>query len=137
MVGILRGRGADHFEGKDITLVPYRDGFNFSAGHGSYWAEHRVARINFNRWSARKPKWTRAELAIILLERVPTPEAIAILCEMTTGHPNCAADEGRARRTGEDRCAFEILISTMISFADQGLSLKIRMSSGAKLQYGI
>ncbi len=67
--------------------MPYRDGFNFSVGNGSYWAEHRVSHINLHRRAAPKPKWTRAERAIVLLEHLRSREAISILKVMATGHP--------------------------------------------------
>ena len=34
-----------------------------------------------------KTKWTRAVQAITLLEHVETPDAVAILKDMATGHP--------------------------------------------------
>ena len=57
------------------------------------------------RWGMVKRKWTRAERAIVLLEHVRTPEAISILKEMATGHPEArptvVAREALARIDGK------------------------------------
>jgi hypothetical protein len=90
MVEVMSGRKANQLEGKTIELRGVGDdGFNFSAtpNFGSWWAEHKIDRINtFDRDT--KKKWTRAVRAIVLLEHIRTPEAIAILEDMATGHPD-------------------------------------------------
>jgi hypothetical protein len=87
LVEVLCGKAAGSLEGRDFVLRPVRDGFNFSGKNGAWWAEHRIGRINFDRHVAPKPKWTRAERAIVLLEHIRTPAAISILKAMATGHP--------------------------------------------------
>src|SRR5205814_1189399 len=59
--------------------------YNFRQG-GSWWAEHRVERINVGLWGNRRKYWTRAVRAVVLLEHVGTPEAVAVLKELATGH---------------------------------------------------
>src|SRR5205814_10395922 len=89
MVEILSQRPVGSLEGKDVTirrLGSGNEGFNFFDGRGSWWAEHRVARINAGVGGNLKKKWTRAVRAIILLEHFATPEAITILREMAGGH---------------------------------------------------
>ncbi len=64
------------------------EGFNFfSSPGGSWWAEHRIDRINASPWGNTKKQWTRSVRAIALLESFGTPEAVAIIREMATGHP--------------------------------------------------
>lgn len=90
MVEILSQRPIGSLDGKDVTirrLGSGNEGFNFFDGRGSWWAEHRVARINTGVGGNLKKKWTRAVRAIILLEHFGTPDAIAILREMAGGHP--------------------------------------------------
>jgi hypothetical protein len=73
-------------EGKKIDLMKTgQDGFNFFSENGSWWAEHKVSRINLHAAYDRK-KWTRAVRAIVLLEHIGTPDAVAIIKEMSTGH---------------------------------------------------
>jgi hypothetical protein len=89
LVEVLSRREAGSLQGKEIELNPVGDGFNFvSRDVGSWWAEPKVARINSTRWGTSKPKWTRAERAIVVLGHIGTPEAISILKEMATGHPD-------------------------------------------------
>ena len=90
MVEILSQRPVSSLEGKDVIirrLGSGNEGFNFFDGRGSWWAEHRVERINAG-FSNMKKKWNRAVRSIILLEHIATPEAVAILREMATGHPD-------------------------------------------------
>jgi hypothetical protein len=103
MVEVLSGRPAGSLEDKtvDIRRLGQGDGFNFFSENGSWWAEHVVARINHNTFASTKKKWTRAVRAIVLLEHLGTPEAIAILKDMTSGHasaqPTNAAKESLRR----------------------------------------
>ena len=91
MVEVLSEREPGTLKDKQIDLSPVADGFNFfSQGVGSWWAEPKVSKINSQRWSTFKRKWTRAERAIALLEHAGTPEAAAILNSMATGHPEAA-----------------------------------------------
>jgi hypothetical protein len=64
------------------------DGYNFHA-QGSWWAEHRIERLNMNgNWGNPKKKWTRAVRAIALLEQVNSPDAVALLRALAEGHPD-------------------------------------------------
>jgi hypothetical protein len=108
MVEVLSGWEAGQLAGREIRLrrlVGYH-GFNFIAQPfmDAWWAEHRIDRINayspdnlkkhrIDRINAYSPdnlrkKWTRAVLAIVLLEHIGTPGAVAILKDMATGHPD-------------------------------------------------
>jgi hypothetical protein len=91
MVEVLSGRPAGQLAGKEVTLrrLGRGDGFNFLAtpNFGSWWAEHKIDRINHEEgWGNPKKKWTRAVRAIVLLEHIATPGAVAILQDMATGH---------------------------------------------------
>jgi hypothetical protein len=90
LVEVLCDRPADSLNGKSIRLrASSEDGdFNFVADNTSWWAEAVVARLNVG--GTTKKKWTRAARAITLLEHFGTPDAIAILKEMATGHPDAA-----------------------------------------------
>ena len=93
MVEVLSGREAGQLAGKDGRCCTRGrgDGFNFFAqpNVGSWWAEHKVDRINDSEgWGNPKKKWTRAVRAIVLLEHFGTPGAVAILKDMATGHPD-------------------------------------------------
>ncbi len=92
MVEVLSGRTAGQLAGKEVMLRGVRgDGFNFFAqpNFGSWWAEHKVERINDSRgWGNPKKKWTRAVRAIVLLEHFGSPDAVAILKDMAGGHPD-------------------------------------------------
>jgi hypothetical protein len=89
MVEVMSGREAGSMAGHDIQIRPVGDGgFNFFDGRASWWAEHLVSRLNLHAWANPKKKWTRAVRAIILLEHFGTPEAVAILKDMSDGHPD-------------------------------------------------
>jgi hypothetical protein len=103
LVEILSGRNAGSLAGKQITLRRVGnggDGYNFLA-EGSWWAEHKVSRINSGWWGNMRRKWTRAVRAMVLLEHVGTPDALAILRDMATGHPE--AQPTRAARVALER----------------------------------
>ncbi|HEY2253811.1 MAG TPA: hypothetical protein VGH74_22205 [Planctomycetaceae bacterium] len=88
MVEVMSGRTPGSLEGEVNLRKVGDDGFNFFGGNGSWWAEHKVERIGIYAWANPKKKWTRAVRAIILLEHIGSPEAVAILKEMSTGHPD-------------------------------------------------
>ncbi|VTR94123.1 unnamed protein product [Gemmata massiliana] len=73
---------------KGITLsdIGKGEGYNFRSDRGSWWAEHRVERLNIG--GNRKRKWTQTVRAIALLEFFGTPDAVAILKNLATGHPD-------------------------------------------------
>ncbi len=87
LVEVLSGRPAGCLKGKEVELhtLSDGDGYNFCSG-GTWWAEHKVSRLN--NWGTPKKKWTRAVRAIVLLDHIGTPDAIAILKDLATGHPD-------------------------------------------------
>ena len=91
MVEVLSGREAGSLGDGDITLRNTGgDGFNFFSGIGSWWAEVKVSRLGTSAWMGAKKKWARAARAIALLEHIKSPEAIALLKDMATGHPDAS-----------------------------------------------
>ena len=63
MVEVMSGRQAGQLAGKEVSLRPVgQDGFNFFAqpNFGSWWAEHKIERINWDSRRSIKKKWTRA-----------------------------------------------------------------------------
>jgi hypothetical protein len=89
MVEVMSGRPAESLKGKEVSIRKVgEDGFNFFDGGGSWWAEHGIERLNSTRWRNEKKKWTRAVRAIVLLEHIATPQAVAVLKDMATGHPD-------------------------------------------------
>jgi hypothetical protein len=112
MVEVLSGRRAGSLEGKEVALRRVGNageaGFNFfSKPGGSWWAEGNITRINSTPWGNRKVKWTRAVRAIALLEHLGTPDAVAVLKDMASGHPSAqptvAAAEALGRLGGRGR----------------------------------
>ena len=109
MVEVLSGRELDSLKGKAITLRKSGDAdINFFApDSGSWWAEHKVERLNSSAWMGFKKKWTRAVRAIALLEHVGSPEAKAVLKAMAMGHidarPTKSAKEALARLAAKPR----------------------------------
>jgi hypothetical protein len=98
MVELLSQRPVGSLVGKEVNVRPLGgggDGYNFFDGRASWWAEHRVERINLG--GNMKKKWTQAVRAIVLLEHLGTPDAVAILKEMATGHP-----EAQPTRTAQE-----------------------------------
>jgi hypothetical protein len=88
LVEVLSGREAGSLKDKKISLNKYQNFYNFGAENGSWWAEDKVSRINANSWGCPKKKWTRAVRAMALLEHLHTPDALATLREMASGHPD-------------------------------------------------
>jgi hypothetical protein len=103
LVEVLSERPAGSIKG-EVTLdkLDQFDGYNFRSGNGSWWAEHKLTRINTQPYGVHKKKWARAMRGIVLLEHIGTPEARAVLEEMGTGHPD-------AQPTKEARLALERL----------------------------
>jgi hypothetical protein len=91
MVEVMSGRQPGSLGDKTVNLggIGRAEGMYFESKSGTWWAENKVARINAREgWNNPKKKWTRAVRAIVFLEHVRTPGAIAILEDMATGHPD-------------------------------------------------
>ncbi len=88
MVEVLSGREAGSVGNKEVKLMGIGvQGFNFVSENRSWWAEHKIDRINReDGWGNPKKKWTRAVRGIVLLEHIATPSAVAILEDMANGH---------------------------------------------------
>jgi len=91
LVEVLCDAPPDSYRGKDVRLrsVGPGEGHNFTADNGSWWAEASVARLCTGEIAPKK-KWTRAVRAIVVLEHIHSPEAIALLKELAGGHPDAA-----------------------------------------------
>jgi hypothetical protein len=89
MVELCSGRKADSLAGEDVNLRAVGDdGFNFFA-RGSWWAEHRVERIGMYSWNP-KMAWTRAARGVAILEQIGTQEAMKVLQQLASGHPDAS-----------------------------------------------
>lgn len=84
LVEVLCGYPPGTLGTEEVTLRQTAGGYyNFynADKRTSFWAEARVDRI-------AKRTWTRAERAIVLLQYIGTPDAIAILKDMASGNPD-------------------------------------------------
>lgn len=101
LVEIMSGYEPGTLAGQNITLskIGNGSGYNFRS-RGSWWAEHRVERINTTGWGNQKPQWTRACRAIALLEHIGSREALAILHELGAGGHEDAQPTQAARQAG-------------------------------------
>ncbi len=93
LVEVLSGRNPESLKDyEDLKIRPVGNGFNFSGnkkglGGLNWWAEHRVERLSPNDLGGgKKKKWSRAIRAIALLEHIRSPDAVAVLNEMASGH---------------------------------------------------
>ena len=99
LVGVLSDREMTAIYGEDpIELRKFKGGMNFmakleSGGTSSWWAEEQVGRLGDGSFEAKK-KWAQAGRGIVVLGAMGTPEALAIVKGMATGHPERAADAG-------------------------------------------
>lgn len=101
-----------------VSLISHQNPLEISPGEFTYNVHDEII-LNFNIvapmgtqcWAAErsiknvtKPEWTRAEIALDLLEHFDTPEAWAVVTSMATGHPGAgptiAAKAALARRSG-------------------------------------
>jgi RNA polymerase sigma factor (sigma-70 family) len=57
------------------------------SGRGA-WKETHEYPVAVRVEDVRRPAWTRATRAVVILEHIRTPEALALLKELATGHPN-------------------------------------------------
>jgi hypothetical protein len=90
LVALLCDEPADTYTGKHIRLTPSGGvigEYNFVAGNSAWWAEGKVSNLSGGPvWERGKKKWTRAVRAIVLLENIGTPDAMAIVRDMATGN---------------------------------------------------
>lgn len=85
---ILSGRPPGSLKEQEVQLRKVGDdGYNFSSGNGSWWAEHKIERLKGQGWGNPKKKWQRALRAMAILEQMGTPEAEVMLEDLATGHP--------------------------------------------------
>ena len=101
MVELCSTRAADSLAGKDVQIQPVgKDGYNFRADNGSWWAEHKIERMGSSYWNPKKA-WTRATRGVAILEQLGTPEAARVLEQLAEGHadafPTKAAKESLGR----------------------------------------
>jgi hypothetical protein len=90
MVELCSGRKADSLAGEDVKLRAVRDdGFNFCVRRSWWWAEHRVERIGIYSWSP-KMAWTGAARGVAILEQIGTQEAVEVLQQLASGHPDAS-----------------------------------------------
>ena len=86
LVEILSDRDQGSLAGKSVQYREFADGQNFIDGNSSFWAEKDLTKVG-GRYAPKKT-WTRAIRAITLLEHINTPDAIAILKDLSTGNPD-------------------------------------------------
>lgn len=69
------------------------EGYNFRCGDDensclcSWWAEHRIDRLN-DRFGNPKPEWTRIIRSLALLQSFDTSAARSIIATVASGHPD-------------------------------------------------
>lgn len=89
LVEVLCDARAGAFTGRNKIALQHlgKDYYNFAGGTGSWPAESLVSRLNASNSGAAKRQWLRATRAIVLLAHIGTPEAMGMVKEMATGHP--------------------------------------------------
>ena len=107
LVEILSSREAGSLGEGDVSLRKIGgNNFNFVSGIGSWWAEAKISRLGTDAWRGANKKWARAVRAIALLEHIKSPEAIGLLKDLSTGHPDAEptkfAVEAIARLEGKE-----------------------------------
>ncbi len=101
LVDVLSGRSVDELysayneKHKYIKLNNIgAEGFNFCGSEkedtcgSSWWAEHRIDRLNVLPWGTKKREWTRIVRLLALLESIGTTDAEEIIDRIATGHPD-------------------------------------------------
>jgi hypothetical protein len=96
LIEILCGYDADYLSGKSIKLMFTGNGYNFISDGSAWWAEPHIEWFNNGAHENSKPQWARACRAIVLLEHIGSPEAITILRDMSTGHPDAKPTKAAA-----------------------------------------
>jgi RNA polymerase sigma factor (sigma-70 family) len=67
---------------------PFGRGFEAPTRSGRDPKETREFPVASRVEDVRRPSWTRATRAVVILEHIRTPEALALLRQMATGHPD-------------------------------------------------
>jgi hypothetical protein len=102
LAALLTDRSPSLIQGR-VRLESSHDGYHFFDGHGRWWVEAKIGRINQLKNHERKTKWSRAVRAVALLEHIGTPEARALLEDMASGHVD--AQPTREAKKSLDRLA--------------------------------
>ena len=107
LVELLGDRKLGSLLEQDIQLRPSGSGanakeyFNFVSNNASWWAEAKLNRLSRGgSWNGKK-KWVRAIRAIVLLEQIGSSEALELLQEMATGHPEAYPTQVARQALGE------------------------------------
>lgn len=93
LIEIFSDKPADELKGATVNLRRNGQYFIFytmnqnGGGSRSWYVEPKVAKLDMDNGQSRKKLWQRADRAIVLLQHIGTPGAVAILKEMATGNP--------------------------------------------------
>lgn len=90
LVEILSGYEPDHLKGHSIALRAVNNGlYIFTSDNRNSWiVESKVSKLDTEGGRLPKKQWARADRAIVLLQHIGTPEALAILKNLATGNPD-------------------------------------------------
>ena len=91
LIEILSDFPAEQLKGATVLLRRSGEYWIFyssnpNGGSKSWYVEPKVAKLDFE-GQARKKSWQRADRAVVLLQHIGTPAAIAVLKEMAEGNP--------------------------------------------------
>jgi hypothetical protein len=88
LVAVLCDAPSETYKGKSVMLRSTgADSFNFFSANSSWWAESKVSRLDSAEGWGKRKQWVRADRAIVILQYFGTPEALSILKDLATGHP--------------------------------------------------
>ena len=102
LVEVLSEREPSSLAGKEINLVPVGEGFNFFGAARVRGGPSQRSRISITTAGAHSKGSGPGPSAIVLLEHIGTPEAVAILKDMAAGHPD-AVPTKRTKRPWSNR----------------------------------
>jgi hypothetical protein len=87
LAAILTGCQPDQWKGYDVSLVKNGNWGYLSMRNGNsqsnYGIQEKVSELD-----GSKPQWQRTDRALVLLQHIGTPGAIAILKDLATGNPS-------------------------------------------------
>jgi hypothetical protein len=96
LVEVMSQQKIGSLSGKTIQLSSIgNDGFNFRSNNTSWWAEHKVERIDSTAWTLKKA-WAPCYKTIAVLQELGTPEALKVLEDFATGHADAAPTKAAA-----------------------------------------